>query len=313
MLDAIRNFFMHLAEIGVLPDYFKYAFVINSLLSALFIGPILGGLGTMVVTKRMAFFSESIGHAALTGIALGVLLGEPYDSPYIMLFTYCIIFALLINFTRNRTKMSSDTLIGIFLSISIALGGTLIIFVSSKVNSHMLESVLFGSILTVSDRDIVVLFFSTILLILIVIPNFNKMLLSSFNTNLAIVKGVRVKFLEYMFILLITLVTVSSIKIIGASLVEALFLIPAASAKNLSKSIRTFFVYSILFSLISCILGILLPLYFDITIPSGGSIILVAAIIFFITVLIKNLKRSLKWKNYFCYLALFVALALQKT
>lgn len=293
MLDSIRNFFMHLAEIGALPDYFKYAFVINSLLSALFIGPILGGLGTMVVTKRMAFFSESIGHAALTGIALGVLLGEPYESPYIMLFTYCVVFAILINFTRNRTKMSSDTLIGIFLSISIALGGTLIIFVSSKVNSHMLESVLFGSILTVSDRDLLVLFFSTILLILIVIPNFNKMLLSSFNTNVAVVKGVRVKLLEYLFILLITLVTVSSIKIIGASLVEALFLIPAASAKNLSKSIKSFFVYSIIFALISCILGILLPLYFDVTIPSGGSIILIAAAIFFITVIIKNLKRSL--------------------
>lgn len=293
MLDSIRNFFMHLAEIGALPDYFKYAFVINSLLSALFIGPILGGLGTMVVTKRMAFFSESIGHAALTGIALGVLLGEPYESPYIMLFTYCVVFAILINFTRNRTKMSSDTLIGIFLSISIALGGTLIIFVSSKVNSHMLESVLFGSILTVSDRDLLVLFFSTILLILIVIPNFNKMLLSSFNTNVAVVKGVRVKLLEYLFILLITLVTVSSIKIIGASLVEALFLIPAASAKNLSKSIKGFFAYSIIFALISCILGILLPLYFDVTIPSGGSIILIAAAIFFITVIIKNLKRSL--------------------
>ncbi|MBE2989815.1 metal ABC transporter permease, partial [Sneathia sp. DSM 16630] len=286
MLDSIRNFFMHLAEIGALPDYFKYAFVINSLLSALFIGPILGGLGTMVVTKRMAFFSESIGHAALTGIALGVLLGEPYESPYIMLFTYCVVFAILINFTRNRTKMSSDTLIGIFLSISIALGGTLIIFVSSKVNSHMLESVLFGSILTVSDRDLLVLFFSTILLILIVIPNFNKMLLSSFNTNVAVVKDVRVKLLEYLFILLITLVTVSSIKIIGASLVEALFLIPAASAKNLSKSIKSFFAYSIIFALISCILGILLPLYFDVTIPSGGSIILIAAAIFFITVII---------------------------
>ena len=298
MLDSIRNFFMHLAEIGALPDYFKYAFVINSLLSALFIGPILGGLGTMVVTKRMAFFSESIGHAALTGIALGVLLGEPYESPYIMLFTYCVVFAILINFTRNRTKMSSDTLIGIFLSISIALGGTLIIFVSSKVNSHMLESVLFGSILTVSDRDLLVLFFSTILLILIVIPNFNKMLLSSFNTNVAVVKGVRVKLLEYLFILLITLVTISSIKIIGASLVEALFLIPAASAKNLSKSIKSFFVYSIIFALISCILGILLPLYFDVTIPSGGSIILIASVIFFITVIIKNLKRSLIWKNY---------------
>ncbi len=293
MLELIRNFFMHLAEIGALPEYFKYAFVINSLLSAIFIGPILGGLGTMVVTKRMAFFSESIGHAALTGIALGVLFGEPYESPYIMLFTYCIIFAILINFTRNRTMMSSDTLIGIFLSISIALGGSLIIFVSSKVNTHMLESVLFGSILTVSDRDITVLFFSTILLMIIVIPNFNKMLLSSFNTNVAVVKGVRVKLLEYLFILLITLVTVSSIKIIGASLVEALFLIPAASAKNLSRSIKSFFFYSIFFALISCILGILLPLYFDVTIPSGGSIILVAAIIFFITVIIKNIKRSL--------------------
>lgn len=293
MLELIRNFFMHLAEIGALPEYFKYAFVINSLLSAIFIGPILGGLGTMVVTKRMAFFSESIGHAALTGIALGVLFGEPYESPYIMLFTYCIIFAILINFTRNRTMMSSDTLIGIFLSISIALGGSLIIFVSSKVNTHMLECVLFGSILTVSDRDITVLFFSTILLMIIVIPNFNKMLLSSFNTNVAVVKGVRVKLLEYLFILLITLVTVSSIKIIGASLVEALFLIPAASAKNLSRSIKSFFFYSIFFALISCILGILLPLYFDVTIPSGGSIILVAAIIFFITVIIKNIKRSL--------------------
>lgn len=293
MLELIRNFFMHLAEIGALPEYFKYAFVINSLLSAIFIGPILGGLGTMVVTKRMAFFSESIGHAALTGIALGVLFGEPYESPYIMLFTYCIIFAILINFTRNRTMMSSDTLIGIFLSISIALGGSLIIFVSSKVNTHMLESVLFGSILTVSDRDITVLFFSTILLMIIVIPNFNKMLLSSFNTNVAVVKGVRVKLLEYLFILLITLVTVSSIKIIGASLVEALFLIPAASAKNLSRSIKSFFFYSIFFALISCILGILFPLYFDVTIPSGGSIILVAAIIFFITVIIKNIKRSL--------------------
>lgn len=163
----------------------------------------------------------------------------------------------------------------------------------------MLESVLFGSILTVSDRDITVLFFSTILLMIIVIPNFNKMLLSSFNTNVAVVKGVRVKLLEYLFILLITLVTVSSIKIIGASLVEALFLIPAASAKNLSRSIKSFFFYSIFFALISCILGILLPLYFDVTIPSGGSIILVAAIIFFITVIIKNIKRSLVWKSYF--------------
>lgn len=293
-LDIIRNYIIDIANKGYLPEYFKYVFVINSLISAMFIGPILGGLGTMVITKRMAFFSEAIGHAALTGIALGVLFGESYDSPYIMLFTYCIIFAILINYTRNRTKMSSDTLIGIFLSISIALGGSLIILVSSKVNSHMLESVLFGSILTVTDKDLLVLIFSTVVLLVIAIPNFNKILLSSFNTNVAIVKGVKVKLLEYLFILLITIVTVSSIKIVGAALVEALFLIPAASAKNLSRSIKSFFFLSILFSFISCILGILAPLYLDLTIPSGGSIILVASAIFFATVIIKNINKNFK-------------------
>ena len=157
MLELIRNFFIDMVNRQILPDYFKYAFVINSLICTLFIGTILGGIGTMVVTKKMAFFSEAIGHAALTGIALGVLVGEPYNAPYVMLFTYCILFGLLINYTKNRTKMSTDTLIGIFLSISIALGGSLLIFVSSKANSHMLENVMFGSILTVSDFDIKVL------------------------------------------------------------------------------------------------------------------------------------------------------------
>lgn len=193
--------------------------------------------------------------------------------------------------------MSSDTLIGIFLSISIALGGSLLILVSAKANSHMLESVLFGSILTVSDRDILILFISTIILTIIVMFNFNSMLLSSFNKNIAVVKGINVDFLEYLFIILITIVTVSSIKIVGASLVEALFLIPAASAKNLSKSIKGFFFYSMLFSFVSCFLGILIPLYLDLSIPTGGSIIFVAAIIFIITIIIKNISTKLKEAN----------------
>lgn len=296
-LDIIRSYIINLSQNGYLPEYFSYVFVINSLIATLFIGPILGGIGTMVITKKMAFFSEAIGHAALSGIALAIIFGESYQSPYITLFSYCIIFSVLINYTRSKTKMSSDTLIGIFLSISIALGGSLLILVSAKANSHMLESVLFGSILTVSDRDILILFISTIILTIIVMFNFNSMLLSSFNKNIAVVKGINVDFLEYLFIILITIVTVSSIKIVGASLVEALFLIPAASAKNLSKSIKGFFFYSMLFSFVSCFLGILIPLYLDLSIPTGGSIIFVAAIIFIITIIIKNISTKLKEAN----------------
>jgi len=292
MLEIIRNFFTDMVNRQILPEYFKYAFVINSLICTLFIGTILGGIGTMVVTKKMAFFSEAIGHAALTGIALGILAGEPYNAPYVMLFTYCILFGLLINYTKNRTKMSTDTLIGIFLSISIALGGSLLIFVSSKANSHMLENVMFGSILTVSDFDIFVLIITIIVLGIVLIPLFNKMLLSSFNINIATVKGVNVKLTEYIFIIIVTVVTIVSVKIIGAALVEALLLIPAASAKNLSKSMKSFFFYSIFFSLISCILGVLVPLHYNISIPSGGAIILTASLIFFITMIIKNISKK---------------------
>ena len=245
----------------------------------------------MVIIKKMAFFSEAIGHAALAGIAIGVLLGEAYDSPYIMLFGYCIIFAIIINYTRNRTYMGTDTLIGIFLSLSIAIGAILIIYISGKVNSHMLESVLFGSILTVSDLDLLVLVVVNIVLIGLVMLWYNKILFSSFNKNISMVRGVNVIFLDYVFILIITIVTVASVKIIGASLVEALLLIPAASARNISKNIKTFIVYSILFSTLSCLLGILLPLIFEVSIPSGPAVIIIAVIIFFITILIKNIKK----------------------
>ena len=138
-MEFLRLYFVDLVNSGILPDFFKYGFVINSIIASFLIGPILGGIGTMVIIKKMAFFSEAIGHAALAGIAIGVLLGESYDSPYIMLFGYCIIFAIIINYTRNRTYMGTDTLIGIFLSLSIAIGAILIIYISGKVNSHMLD------------------------------------------------------------------------------------------------------------------------------------------------------------------------------
>ena len=292
MLESFRNFLINLAEQGDIPSSFKYGFVINAMICALLIGPILGGIGTMVVTKKMAFFSEAVGHAAMTGIAVGVLLGEPFSAPYISLFTYCILFGLIINYTKNRTKMASDTLIGVFLAMSIALGGSLLIYVSAKVNSHALESILFGSILTVNDTDIYILVVSAIIIGCVLIPYLNKMLLASFNPSLAIVRGVNVKLIEYIFIVIVTVITIASVKIIGSILVEALLLIPAAAAKNLSKSIKSFVSYSVIFALISCLLGVYLPIHFDISIPSGGAIIMISSFIFIATTIIKMLFKN---------------------
>ena len=293
-MDSIREFLINLATQGVLPFPFKYGFVINALICGLFVGPILGAMGTMVVSKKMAFFSEAVGHAAMTGIAIGILVGEPYYSPYISLFAYCILFGLIINYTKNRTKMSSDTLIGVFLAMSIALGGALLIYVAGKVNSHILENILFGSVLTVNDTDIFILVVTSIIILAVIVPYFNKMLLASFNPSLASVKGVRVKLLEYIFIIMVTIITIASVKIIGSILVEALLLIPAAAAKNISKSMRSFIVYSIIFALISCLVGIFIPIYYEISIPSGGAIILISAFIFILTIIMRAMFKGFR-------------------
>ena len=287
--EFIRLQVQQWALAGIAPESFKYSFVINSILCAFLIGPVLGGIGTLVVTKRLAFFSQAIGQAALTGVAIGIMLGEPYTSPYASMFGFCILFGLFMNFTKNRTKMSSDTLIGVFLSISLAIGACILLYVTAKVNIHVLDNILFGSILTVNDTDMNVLLIISFVCVLLGLPCYNRMILASFNPSLAHVRGVKVCFLDYLFILMITVITVASVKIIGAVLVEALLLIPAASARNLSKSMKGFFVYSIIFATLSCVVGVIVPMELEIPVPSGGAIILVASCFFFATAIVKML------------------------
>jgi zinc transport system permease protein len=283
LYDIPRQFIIQLAEDGAIHFSFSYAFVVNGLLCAFVIGPLLGGIGTMVVAKRMAFFSQAVGNAALTGVAIGVIIGESYTAPYMSMFSFCVLFALFLNFTKNRTKMSADTLIGVFLSISLAIGATTLLWVSAKVNTHILDTVMFGSILTVNDTDITVLLATTLLTAVTALPLYNQMLLASLNPSLAHVRGIKVHLLEYVFVLLVTILTVACVKIVGAVLVEALLLIPAAAARNLTRSLRGFVLTSIAFSTVSCLAGIYAPMRYDLPLPSGGAIILTAALLFVVT------------------------------
>ena len=285
--DALRQFFIGLAEEGLIHYTFNYAVVINGFLCAFVVGPLLGGIGTMVVIKRMAFFSQAIGNAALTGVAIGVIIGESYTAPYMSMFSFCILFALVLNFSKNRTKMSSDTLIGVFLSISLAIGATTLLWVSARVNTHILDTVMFGSILTVNDTDMNVLLVTALITALVALPLYNRMLLASLNPSLAHVRGVKVHLLEYVFVLLVTILTVACVKIVGAVLVEALLLIPAAAARNLNRTIRGFVIWSVIFSTVSCLIGIYAPLRWELPVPSGGAIILTAAMIFLATMIIR--------------------------
>jgi len=292
--EAFRQLVQDWATAGYLPEALAYGFVVNALLAGLMIGPVLGGLGTLVVVKRFAFFSEAVGHAALTGVAIGILLGEPYTGPYGSLFGYCLLFGILLNFLRNRTGLSPDTLIGVFLSVSLALGASLLLMLAGKINVHILENVLFGSVLTVSGQDLVVLGIVAVLVLALAVPLYNRIMLASFNPQLAAVRGVAVKTLDYLFVVLVTLVTVAAVKVIGAILVGALLVIPAAAARLVSQSLKGFFFVSVLIATLSTLLGILLPIVFDLPVPSGAAIILVAGICFALAALARTLVPRLQ-------------------
>ncbi|MBA6112216.1 metal ABC transporter permease [Pseudomonas asiatica] len=292
--EIFRQTVQDWATAGYLPEALAYGFVVNALLAGLMIGPVLGGLGTLVVVKRFAFFSEAVGHAALTGVAIGILLGEPYTGPYGSLFGYCLLFGILLNFLRNRTGLSPDTLIGVFLSVSLALGASLLLMLAGKINVHILENVLFGSVLTVRGQDLVVLGIVAVLVLALAVPLYNRIMLASFNPQLAAVRGVAVKSLDYLFVVLVTLVTVASVKVIGAILVGALLVIPAAAARLVSQSLKGFFFLSVLIATLSTLLGILLPIVFDLPVPSGAAIILVAGICFALAALARALVPRLQ-------------------
>lgn len=291
-LQTLHQFIQSQVASGNLPVILKYGFVINALLAGLMLGPLLGGLGTLVVIKRFAFFSDAVGHAALTGIAIGILLGEPHTAPYGGLFGYCILFGLLLNYLRNRTGLSPDTLIGVFLSISLALGSSILLMLAARINIHILENLLFGSVLTIIENDLAILLVIATLTLVCLLRIYNESMLASFHPQLAKVRKVPVALLDYVFVTLVTLVTVASVKIIGAILVGALLVIPAAAARVLVQSVSGFFWTTVVFATFATISGIVIPLYWDIPVPSGSAIILIAGILFGIAVLFFGQLKS---------------------
>lgn len=291
-MEFIRSWALLGVESGWLSDSFQYAFMVNALVAAVILGPLLGGLGTLVIAKRLAFFSEAVGHAALTGIALGVLLGEPPENPVISLFSFCLVFALLLHFVRNRTNVPYDTLVGVFLALALAVGAAMLMYVARKINIHILENVLFGSILTVTDTDLLILLSCSIIIVLFLIPTFNRILLTCISPDIARVRGYNTHFYDYLFVIMITLVTIASVKIIGAVLVGALLLIPGATARLLTYEMGSFVRLSALLATLSCVLGTLLPMQLQIPIPSGAAIIIVAAIFFLFATTYRIIRKG---------------------
>ncbi|MEM6999201.1 MAG: metal ABC transporter permease [Pseudomonadota bacterium] len=291
MLDAIHSFADELVVSGMLPEMFSYGFLVNAFIVALIVGPLLGALGTLVVVKRLAFLSEAVGHSALTGISIGVYVGESTTNPWISLFSFSILFALLLQWVKGRTRVPYDTLIGVFLAFALALGAALLMAVAKMVNAHLLDRVLFGSILTASGADILLLSGMACLILGLAWRFGNQAILTALNPDVAHTLRINTKLHDYSFVLLIALVTVASVKIVGAILVGALLLIPAASARLLASNLRTMLTWSILIATSSALVGVLLPMYMQWAIATGPAIILCACLWFLFAIAANSIYR----------------------
>ena len=257
---------------------FDYDFMKLALLATLIITPLFGILGTMVVNRKMAFFSDALGHSALTGMAIGVLFGVADTN--ISLVIFAVIFALAMNFILSRRTASSDTIISVFSSLAVAVG---LAILSRGGNFSKYSSLLVGDILSISRREIVYLAILLVALIVFWILCFNRLNAVSISTTLARTRGFKVRVMENLFAVFTALVVMLSIKWVGILIINALLVLPAAASRNLSTNMREYHLFSVIFSMFSGIVGLIFSYYTDMA--TGPMIIIIAAVIYFSTLI----------------------------
>jgi zinc transport system permease protein len=289
-MTAFYQWIGDLAQRGLLPSDFQYPFLIRGFLCVLVIAPILGGLSHLVVTRRMAFFSAALGQAALTGVAIGLLLGEPLNAPYGGMFGFCLLATLAMVYVKRHATLPPDTLIGVFHALTLGLGLCLLVALTRQFNVHQVESVLFGSLLTVTDGDLLLLLAVGALVAVLLVREYNNLLLDSLSPPLANVAGAEPAYLEYFFAIMLTLSIVVSLKVIGALLVEALVVVPAAAARNVARSARSYFIWSVVVAFLAGAGG--LGVSTKLLVPTGGAVVLAVSVIFFVTLSVGALGRT---------------------
>ena len=264
---------------------FEYQFMINGFIAVLLVTPLFGLLSTMVVSNRMAFFSDSLGHGAFSGIAIGVLLGS--NSPLLSLIIFSIIFALLITYIKNRTRTGADTVIGVFSSTAIAIG---LMIMSSGGSFNKFSTYLIGDLLSISKSDLISLSIVFVIVLIIWSILFNKLLVLSINQSFAKSRGISTFKIESIFASILAVVVAISIQWVGILIINSLLVLPAAAARNVTHDVKHYHLISVAVALISGLSGLILAYQFNTA--AGATIVVIAALIYFLTLAIK-LKAKL--------------------
>ena len=267
---------------AILPfSFLSHNFMKNSLLAVILITPLLGLLGTLVVNNKMAFFADTLGHSALTGIAIGAILGL-YD-PRLSMVALGLVLAVCLVLVKARNRASTDTTISVFSSTAAALG---IVLLSKNGGFAKYTNFLIGDFLSVSANDLLLAAVIFLLVVLYWVFAFNKTYIISVNPVFAHSLGINTRLYEMLFTCLVALVVMTAISWVGILIITSLLVLPAATARIFAQSIRQYTRLAVVLSLVCGIVGLVLSYY--IGSAAGATIVLVLAVCYFACLIIKR-------------------------
>ena len=266
-------------------EMFHWDFMKNALLAIILMAPLFGLTSTMVVTGKMSFFSDALGHSAFTGIAIGAIFG--ISAPTGLAVVFSVVFALLFSFIRSRSDHTADTLIGVFSSTAVALG----IFVATLNGSSFTRynQYLIGDILSVTPRELLVLAIALVCVVVFWVICSNRLTLAAVYPNLAGSRGIPVGLTQTLFTTAIAVVVTLSISWVGLLILNSLLVLPGAAARNVAKNLRQYHLLSVIFAFISSVAGLCVSYYTGTS--AGAAISLVLALVFLVCFLLRKVRR----------------------
>ena len=265
-------------------EMLRWDFMKNALLAVLLMAPLFGLTSTMIVTGRMSFFSDALGHSAFTGIAIGCICGV--TAPTWVAVIFAVAFAFLFSFVRSRSNQAADTLIGVFSSAAVALG----IFIATlgggsftKYNKYLI-----GDILSVTPAEIGMLLLVLVAVVILWGLISNRLTLTAIHPQLASSRGIRTHLTQTVFTTAIAVVVTLAISWVGLLILNSLLVLPGAASRNVSRNLRQYHMYSVIFALVAGVGGLTVSYYFGSS--AGAAISLTLALIFAISFCFRKVR-----------------------
>ena len=262
-------------------EIFQYDFMINAFLAGIIISILASVSGSFIVLRRYAMLTETLAHVALVGVAIGIVLGQ---NPIWVALVVSVMAAWLIEYLRAYFGLYSDSILAIFLSGSLALA-VVIVSIAGSFNASLF-SYLFGSILSVSHEDLLVMMVFGSLAMAILLGLFKEFYFIAFDEEVAQVSGLKVRLLNFMLVTIVAVIIALSIRVVGTLLIGALMVIPTISALRFRLGFSKTILLSLLFSISSVLIG--MSLSYQFSLPSGATIVLVILCFFIVSILVNR-------------------------